>query len=545
MSGGSLVGSLSLAGAPLQPLDAATKQYVDANPASNGVLNVRMPPFSAKMDGVTDDTASFAAAYQAAAAGATIYVPNGVTVVQPSGNWGVSLTKRVKWMVDGTTLPDGTPLADAIPTGSGPASVILPGIVLGNTARGHAASQGGSQATDLAVFHSSYIVNHNGGATGSVIANTRSDTIIYNSPNDYVWGGLDRLIWAGVQTTSSATPAQHVGRYIQTLRQAVGLGAGGAALPQPAMWAACLEYRDTSGYASSWTNSAITVEMDWIGNGPDDAKTRQIQSLVVGQHNASGAPVEISTVIGVYLAGGSAGHAYTVFNVGIPFSTAVLDTTNSQQLAGAAAIRMAAGHLIAFEPTVSYRLGFDSSTNVLRWYQPDYSYVVGKGISVGWRNVFSAGGALAASMAGNMIFLTGNSAYTISLPPASSVAPGTGFTFSVTGSGAVSIVPNGSDGIDLAPITLRTNDRYHIVSDGSSSWREVFRSNMTNPKFAGPPIFPTYTVANLPSTPTAGSFAFASNGRKPGEPAGAGTGVQVFGDGMHWISVCSGASVAS
>jgi hypothetical protein len=32
----------------------------------------------------------------------------------------------------------------------------------------------------------------------------------------------------------------------------------------------------------------------------------------------------------------------------VPFSTSVLDTTGAQQMAGAAAIRMAAGHAIAF-----------------------------------------------------------------------------------------------------------------------------------------------------------------------------------------------------
>jgi hypothetical protein len=40
-------------------------------------------------------------------------------------------------------------------------------------------------------------------------------------------------------------------------------------------------------------------------------------------------------------------------------------------------------------------------------------------------------------------------------------------------------------------------------------------------------------------------MAFVSNGRKPGEAAGGGTGVEVFCDGNHWISVCNGAQVAA
>jgi hypothetical protein len=40
-------------------------------------------------------------------------------------------------------------------------------------------------------------------------------------------------------------------------------------------------------------------------------------------------------------------------------------------------------------------------------------------------------------------------------------------------------------------------------------------------------------------------MAFASNGRKPTEFAGAGTGVGVFYDGGQWISVCEGKQVVA
>ena len=61
-------------------------------------------------------------------------------------------TKRVKRFVDGTTLADGTPLGVVRPrAGGGPANLVLPGFVQGNTTTGLATSQGGSQATDIAV----------------------------------------------------------------------------------------------------------------------------------------------------------------------------------------------------------------------------------------------------------------------------------------------------------------------------------------------------------------------------------------------------------
>jgi hypothetical protein len=530
ISGGALIGPLTLANAPTAPLGAATKQYVDASPGSiTGVINVKSSSYNAQLNGTTNDTAAFVAAYQAAPAGSVIYVPNGVTNLQNPTTWGIPTTKWVKWIVDGTTLPDGTSLADAIPGGAGPAEMVLPGVVVGNSGISAEVSQGASQATDFAVSRSAYIVNHTGGpTTGSVSANSRTDTIIYNSPNNYIWGGVDSLLWCGIQTGSASAPAQHVGRYVQTMRQSVGTNSAGTPLPQPQLWAIRLQYRDTTAQLSSITNSGITAEMDWVGNGPDDGNNRQIQSLVVGQNNLSGAPVQISTVVGVSLATGSAGYVYKVFGVSIPFSTSVLDTTNATQMTGAAAIRLAAGHQIAFEPTVTYRLAFDSTTNVLRWYQGALSYVIGKGITVGFQTVCTASTTLSNSVAGNIVFLAGTSSYTVTLPAAATVAAGAGFTFSVVSTATVLITPSGTDAIDNGPVTLHQNDRYHIISDGSSSWHEVFRTNLVNPRFTGPPVLPSYTVAGLPTTAVAGAQAFATNGRTATEAAGAGTGVEVF-----------------
>ena len=544
-SGGTLTGPLMLVSVPTTPFQAATKSYVDANPNSAGVINVALPPYSARIDGVTDDTAAFKAAYQAAATGGVIYVPNGSTVLQSPSNWGISLTKRVKWIVDGTVLADGTPLAAAIPTGGAPVALVLPGFVAGSTLTGLTTSQGASQPTDLAVNQSSYIVNHSGGPSGAVISNVRADTIIYASPGNYVWGGLDRLLWVGTQTPSGQGPAQHVARYMQTFRQAATTGSNGSFLPQPQLWSACLEYRDTTGQPSSATNASLTVEMDWFGNGLDDANNRTIQSLVIGQHNLSGPPVEVANIIGVYLSAGSAGSAKTVFGIGVPFSIAVMDTSFAQSINSAPVIKMSAGQAIAFEASNSNRLSFDSTTGTLRWNQGAFSYAVGKGISVGWVFTYASSATLPNYISGFMILLTGLSAYSITLPPANTVAAGTGFTFSVTGTGPVSILPSGSDGIECGPIVLRLYDRYHLISDGTSFWHEVFRTNAVSPRFQAPIVLPSYTVVSLPSGVAAGAKAFASNGRKPSEAAGAGSGVEVFFDGQHWISSCSGAAVAA
>jgi hypothetical protein len=54
-----------------------------------------------------------------------------------------------------------------------------------------------------------------------------------------------------------------------------------------------------------------------------------------------------------------------------------------------------------------------------------------------------------------------------------------------------------------------------------------------------------YAVASLPATAATGALAWASNGRKPGEGSGSGTGVPVFYNPATatWFSFLSGAQV--
>jgi len=58
---------------------------------------------------------------------------------------------------------------------------------------------------------------------------------------------------------------------------------------------------------------------------------------------------------------------------------------------------------------------------------------------------------------------------------------------------------------------------------------------------------PGYAVASLPAAAGNGAIAWASNGRKPGEGAGAGTGVPVFYNPAtnNWFSYLSGTVVTA
>lgn len=76
-------------------------------------------------------------------------------------------------------------------------------------------------------------------------------------------------------------------------------------------------------------------------------------------------------------------------------------------------------------------------------------------------------------------------------------------------------------------------------------WRAGGSGVVFNVESTGPRL-PGYSVAGLPvSGVNAGVTAYASNGRKSGEAAGAGTGVMVFYDGANWVACDSGQTVTA
>ena len=80
----------------------------------------------------------------------------------------------------------------------------------------------------------------------------------------------------------------------------------------------------------------------------------------------------------------------------------------------------------------------------------------------------------------------------------------------------------------------------------SNLWQ--FRPNSSNVRFEvteeGAKVT-SFSVASLPAGADAGTINYATDGRKNGEGAAAGTGVLVFYDGSNWIAVDTGATVAA
>jgi hypothetical protein len=92
--------------------------------------------------------------------------------------------------------------------------------------------------------------------------------------------------------------------------------------------------------------------------------------------------------------------------------------------------------------------------------------------------------------------------------------------------------------------TAAATDTYDIVISNPGAGDTTLHGKYGNLAVGGLIRPKSYTVAGLPAG-TAGDMAYASNGRKNGEGAGAGTGVLVFKDGTAWRACDTGATVAA
>ncbi len=496
-SGGTMTGPLGLAGPPTHPLDAASKAYVDA--ASASALPLAGGALTGPLTLPADPTQPMHATTRE-------YVDSG-------------LAQRL----------DLTATAQQTMAGS----LHLPGLYT---------EQEGSTPTDYAVLNTRYTVTHSGGTAGTVNSNARFDTTVASASASFIWGTTSVLTYTG-----SGSTGQHVASYSQANRNAY---APGGASSNPEIWAAAFESRDATGQPSSATNSQLAMEVDLFANGADDGAGglghRQLQSMVIAQHNPAGTAVECGIGTGYYLAAGSQGSFKQVVHVGAPFSQSAFDTRNGTQGTAAHAIWLGDGHHIALNSAGTRYITWDSGTDELRYYRNGLFTPLGCGIAFNAELVLSGSTSLLPTHAGYAIFAGGAAPSTVTLPSIGAMQFGTGFTFLIGGTAPVSIATSNGNVIDGGPVTLYPGDRYTIISDGIAAWREVWRTNSQQTRFSAPPVLPGYAVASLPSGPLPGSKAYATNGRKPGEAAGAGTGVEVFADGSgRWFSVLGGGVVVA
>ena len=92
-------------------------------------------------------------------------------------------------------------------------------------------------------------------------------------------------------------------------------------------------------------------------------------------------------------------------------------------------------------------------------------------------------------------------------------------------------------GLDVGPITTQLILGNQLLAKIQQAIQTI--------SFRDPP---SYTVAGLPTTGnSAGAYAWASNGRLPGQGSGAGTGCPIFWNAAtsQWYSFLSGAQITA
>ena len=512
-SGGSLSGPLTLASDPAGPLQAATKQYADLKVSRNGdtltgPLQLTGDPVSA-LQAATKNYVDINA--NLARLGFTM-----VGQIVLSGDPIAPLNPSTKSYTDARLFRNGDTMTGLLGLSAAPVSAL------------HAATKSyvDAQVTSSLPLNGGILsgpLSLSADPTSALQATTKQYTDMKLARSGDTLSGLLTLAASPTSPFHAATKTYVDGQLLSALPKAGGTMSGPVLLsgdPTSSSQAATKYYVD-NGLAAMLPVAGGTV------TGPITLNA----APAIPAHVANKQYVDAQLSGFLPLSGGSLG--------------GILALAFSPTASGAAAIRLQAGQTIAFEPTNTVNLAYSSTSGAIIAKYGATTCAIGRGISVSFGIVVNTSATISATSSGCIVFLVGGGSYTITLPPASTVMAGTGFTFSAIGAGAASIVPASGDAIDLAPVTIRQYDRYHIISDGSSLWREIIRSNSVSPHFAGPPVLPSYSVIGLPTSPGAGAKAFTTNGRKPNETAGAGTGVEVFYDGTLWISVCSGSLVSA
>lgn len=105
--------------------------------------------------------------------------------------------------------------------------------------------------------------------------------------------------------------------------------------------------------------------------------------------------------------------------------------------------------------------------------------------------------------------------------------------------------------ITTAKNSLVSNDSGKITTDGSGNMTVGGNLTVTGTLDATisgsltPTIFkfPSSKFASLPASPSAGDSYLVTDGLKPGEATGSGTGVLCVYDGKNWMDISSGTTV--
>ncbi len=288
------------------------------------------------------------------------------------------------------------------------------------------------------------------------------------------------------------------------------------------LWGGVIEYHEQVDLPSSQSGFGQTLELDWVGNNLDDADTRCFISAVIGKNAATGTDVEIGNVIGVWPGNGSTvttgASIKRGMQVNVTFSQAIIDARNATQRPGANAIWLADRQTVAFSSDGKWAMHYNPS-------RPGLEFLFNGGVLglIDLQSRYNAPGGFSSS-----------GAYTCNATVQSGQS-----AFDARGA-----VQNAGGNVvwlaDGQRIALSTDGTHTLAYDNTSG--SILVGGPV--RFTAAPVLPSFAVAALPAAPVAGAKAYAVNGRKVGEAAGAGTGVELFADSSgRWISVLSGTPV--
>lgn len=375
----------------------------------------------------------------------------------------------------------------------------------------------GSQPTDRAVQHNYYLVNHQGGS-GAVIQNMLLETEVESTTADGVWGFLSTLGTTAAGGNGGST--RHVAGYWQGVRSGV---------PIPA--------------------STLLA-----GSGGVSVRIADVAKFFTGYVAGVGYPVSAAYPLSVLVNGNpysviacvsdAAGSTSGLGTLTLSTPLAPADAVPGVGIVGQVVGANLWGGVIEYREQVdlpSSKSGY-GQTLELDWFGNNrddadtrclVSAVVGKNLTSGSDvevgNVF---GVWPGSGATRTTGASVKRVLQVNLPFSQAVVD-TRKATQKSGANAVWLADNQT-------IALSTDGTVAIGYDPSRA--AIVLSGTA--RFSAPPVLPNYTSAALPAAPAPGAKAYVSNGRKAGEAAGLGSGVEVFADSTgRWISVLSGSPV--
>ena len=523
LAGGTLSGQLVLAGTPTSAQGAAPKSYVDALAASV------LPLSGGTLTGPLALAADPATAQQAAT---KHYVDTQASAALPITGGTLSGPLTVPgFTASGTIALNGTVTAGTVGiTQTGSQTTTLPAAI--------SLSRPSTGPSDAPAFSSTITVDHSGGAplSYSNIALTTTINDATDSSGNFIDGTTSDVyafvsnlnVNAVTGSNASSTGSQHVALTgAATKKTPTGgypVGRTGAQ-----MWGLWLPVTDATNETSSVAGATTGIEMDTDCNGIDPGNIRKAFQFVMGEavpFASGGYPAEWA--YGIYFTTTATGFYKWQISAGGNYSVAVIDTRNAFPGRGkitasltAPAATIAVDTILPFTSAGVYGNPV-SATNAasIRVGANTYTHV---GFSV------DGGGKTSGTL-------------TFSTPV--SVADGAAGTAVIGDSRTIWMATGQQIAFDYGG----TANLFYDTAVGGTHLTSALTTDGEITAMGGLAIsggalaLPNYTVATLPSSPN-GSIAYASNGRKPWEAAGAGTGVLVWVSTNRWLSILSGTQV--